>query len=97
MIVNQQEARYLIGIDLGTTNTVVAYADRQRALTAENCQIFEIEQLVAAGEVAKRPMLPSFRYHPAKGEINPADMVLPWSATLPGEINQVVIGEWARE
>jgi molecular chaperone DnaK (HSP70) len=95
--VTQQPARYLIGIDLGTTNTVVAYADRQQALTAENCQIFEIEQLVAAGEVAKRPMLPSFRYHPAKGEITPADMVLPWSATLPGEINQVVIGEWARE
>jgi molecular chaperone DnaK (HSP70) len=95
--VTQQQARYLIGIDLGTTNTVVAYADMQRALTAENCQIFEIEQLVAAGEVAKRPMLPSFRYHPAKGEINQADLVLPWSDTLPDEINQVVIGEWARE
>jgi molecular chaperone DnaK (HSP70) len=95
--VTQQQAHYLIGIDLGTTNTVVAYADMQRPLTADNCQIFEIEQLVAAGEVAKRPMLPSFRYHPAKGEINQADMVLPWSDTLAGEIDQVVIGEWARE
>ena len=94
---NQQQARYLIGIDLGTTNTVVAYADTQQPLTADNCQIFEIEQLVAAGEVAKRPMLPSFRYHPASGEINQADMVLPWSAKLPDEIDQVVIGEWARE
>lgn len=93
----KNQARYLIGIDLGTTNTVVAYADLQRPLAPNNCQIFEIEQLVAAGEVAKRPMLPSFRYHPANGEINQSDMILPWSAKLPDEIDQVVIGEWARE
>ena len=88
---------YLIGIDLGTTNTVVAYADMEKPLTTDNCQIFEIEQLVAPGEVAKRPQLPSFRYHPAKGEINDNDRLLPWSETLTNELPQVVIGEWARE
>lgn len=104
-----QQPQYLIGIDLGTTNTVVAYADMQQPLTPNNCQIFEIEQLVAAGEVAKRPLLPSFRYHPTKGELNDADMVLPWSGSsdgtqgdgtrgeLAGELSQVVVGEWARE
>ena len=99
-----QQPQYLIGIDLGTTNTVVAYADMQQPLTPDNCQIFEIEQLVAAGEVAKRPLLPSFRYHPTKGELNDADMVLPWSGSsdgtrgeLAGELSQVVVGEWARE
>lgn len=93
--------KYLIGIDLGTTNTVVAYADMGKPLSSENCFIFEIDQLVAPGEVAKRPLLPSFRYHPTAGEINPSDMQLPWSdggaATLEGELPSVVIGEWARE
>jgi hypothetical protein len=99
----KQAPQYLIGIDLGTTNTVVAYADMQQPLTPDNCQIFEIEQLVAAGEVAKRPLLPSFRYHPNKGELNESDLVLPWSGSagvvqgeLAGELSQVVIGEWAR-
>ena len=96
----EQVAQYLIGIDLGTTNTVVAYADMHKPLSPENCKIFEIEQLVAPGEVAKRPQLPSFRYHPTKGELNPSDLLLPWTGgaeTLAGELPQVVIGEWARE
>lgn len=95
--VTQKQVQYLIGIDLGTTNTVVAYADMRQPLSEDNCQIFEIEQLVAAGEVAKRPMLPCFRYHPAKEELSQSDLVLPWSEKLPDEIDQVVIGEWARE
>lgn len=95
--VKADSASYLIGIDLGTTNTVVAYADMKNPLTADNCHIFEIEQLVAPGEVAKRPQLPSFRYHPAKGEINESDLLLPWTETLQNELPQVVIGEWARE
>jgi molecular chaperone DnaK (HSP70) len=96
----QQATQYLIGIDLGTTNTVVAYADMNKPLSPDNCAIFEIEQLIAPGEVAKRPQLPSFRYHPTKGELNPADLLLPWSADteiLAGELSQVVVGEWARE
>jgi molecular chaperone DnaK (HSP70) len=98
---NNRPVKYLIGIDLGTTNTVVAYADMRKPLTSNNCRIFEVEQLVAPGEVAKRPLLPSFRYHPADGEINPVDLQLPWSHVavdgLEGELPLVVIGEWARE
>jgi len=92
---------YLIGIDLGTTNTVVAYADLHEKLNADNCHIFEIEQLVAPGEVAKRPQLPSFRYHPTQGELSENDVLLPWTnrfaADLSPDICQhVIIGEWAR-
>lgn len=97
MFVTDKQVQYLIGIDLGTTNTVVAYADLLQPLSEQNCKIFEIEQLVAAGEVAKRPMLPCFRYHPAKEELSQSDLVLPWSAKLTGEIGHVVIGEWARD
>jgi len=92
-----QKPEYLIGIDLGTTNTVLAYADLSQALSPDNCHIFEIEQLVAPGEVAKRPQLPSFRYHPTKGEINDHDLALPWTTKLAGDLPQVVVGEWARE
>ncbi|CAA0096646.1 Chaperone protein DnaK [BD1-7 clade bacterium] len=95
------QPQFLIGIDLGTTHCVLAYADLQQPLTADNCQIFDIEQLVAPGEVGKRPLLPSFRYHPTAGEIDANDMLLPWSADadvyLQGELPQVVIGEWARQ
>ncbi|MCA9614827.1 MAG: hypothetical protein KC586_18850, partial [Myxococcales bacterium] len=62
------ESRFLVGIDLGTTHTVVAYAD-----TLENgappIRLFEVEQLVAPGEVEARPMLPSARYLPAESEL----------------------------
>ncbi|MBE2258738.1 MAG: hsp70 family protein [Rhodobacteraceae bacterium] len=68
---------YLVGIDLGTSNTVVAYA----APGSRQVELFEIEQLVGAGEVAARPLLPSVRFHPAPGEISPGDLQLPWSAT----------------
>ncbi len=99
------QPKYLVGIDLGTTHTVVAYADMSKPLSTENCQIFEIDQLVAPGEVAKKPLLPSFRYHPAEGELNETDLTLPWShedhgkrdSKLAGELPQAVIGEWARE
>lgn len=66
--------QYTVGIDLGTSNTVVAYtAPGQR-----DVELFEIEQLVAPGQVAARPLLPSVRFHPAAGEIDPADLQLPW-------------------
>jgi len=88
---------FLIGIDLGTTNTVVAYADMAKPLNPENCHIFEIEQLIAPGEVAKRPQLPSFRYHPTKGELSEHDTLLPWCEKLTNDLPMVVVGEWARE
>ena len=75
-------SRYLVGIDLGTTHTVVAYADSEAP--AGPPEVFPIPQLVAPGEVAERPLLPSLRYHPARGEIAPSDRVLPWE-TDPSE------------
>lgn len=91
-------ARYLVGIDLGTTHTVVAYVDLTGDLAKATPTLFEIEQLVAPGEVAKKPLLPSFRYHPAPGELADDDLVLPWQhQPLAGELSRVVVGEWARE
>ena len=81
-------ARYVVGIDLGTTNTVVAYA----APGDPAVRLFEIEQLVAPGEVRAEPLLPSLRYHPSEGEFAPGALRLPWSV----EDEPVVIGQLAR-
>ncbi|KLV07186.1 molecular chaperone DnaK [Photobacterium aquae] len=90
--------RYLVGIDLGTTHTVVAYAPISDNLESSPIQIFDIDQLIAPGEVARKPLLPSFRYHPAEGEIDPSQMVLPWDhQPVAGDIRHAVIGELARE
>ena len=66
--VNRQTSHYLVGIDLGTTHTVVAYAAVNNS--EKNIHLFEIPQLLAPGEVASRSLLPSVRYHPAAGELS---------------------------
>lgn len=71
----KMKRQYIVGIDLGTSNTVVAYA----APGESEVGLFEIDQLVGPGQVAVRPLLPSVRYHPASGEISPGDRQLPWS------------------
>ncbi|RDJ99643.1 Hsp70 family protein [Paraburkholderia lacunae] len=77
--------RYSVGIDLGTSNTVLAYAAAgdpaagDPAAGSADIRVFEIDQLVSPGEVAARPLLPSVRYHAAPGELSAGDLQLPWS------------------
>ncbi|CAE6933532.1 Chaperone protein HscA [Paraburkholderia nemoris] len=95
-----KQKRYSVGIDLGTSNTVLAYA----AVGSQEIRVFEIDQLVSLGEVAARPLLPSVRYHAAPGELSAGDLQLPWRAPdnavdRAGESQQdppVVIGRLAR-
>ncbi|SJN58305.1 Chaperone protein DnaK [Vibrio ruber DSM 16370] len=89
---------YLVGIDLGTTNTVVAYCDNGQDLAECPIRLFEIDQLIGPGEVARKPTLPSFRFHPAQGQLPPSDTALPWThQPVDGDFTPVIIGEWARE
>ena len=56
-------SRFLIGIDLGTTNSVVAYIDTQEVADPNSpIAVFPVPQLVAPGEVRTLPALPSFLY-----------------------------------
>ncbi|MFT6916312.1 MAG: hypothetical protein ACJAWL_002646 [Motiliproteus sp.] len=95
--------QFIVGIDLGTTHTVVAYTDLDpQGQPVAAPQVYNIPQLVAGGEVARLPLLPSCRYHPAAEEFPPGDLQLPWvlpvlDGELEGELPQVIIGEWARE
>ena len=68
-------ARYLIGIDLGTTNSAVAYVDTQAA--DPRVRVFEVAQLVAPGEVAERRQLPSFVYLADELDLAPHETALP--------------------
>ena len=59
--------------------------------------LFSVEQLIAPGAVAARPLLPSVRYHPTAGELAAADVRLPWDFIDPGAVSDSVLGELARE
>ena len=84
-------ARFLVGIDLGTINTALAYLDLAReGDPAEALTVLSIPQLVAAGEVGDRRLLPSCAYLPGPHELPPDARRLPW-----GEA-EVVVGELAR-
>ncbi|SOZ34752.1 putative chaperone heat-shock protein [Cupriavidus neocaledonicus] len=87
----QSMKQYSVGIDLGTSNTVVAYA---RA-GSDEIRVFDIDQLVAPGEVAARPLLPSVRYHAAPGELNGDDLQLPWQSAASAAARRTVFGRLA--
>ncbi len=85
------EAQYIIGIDLGTTNSVVAYTqvadiEAQRP----DIRVFNVPQRVDAGAIEALKMLPSFVLVPPPAEIE--GLKMPWQRET-----QTVVGEFARE
>jgi hypothetical protein len=82
--------RYIVGIDLGTTNCALAYIDSgagdESKLTA-----FSIPQVVQIATVEDRPLLPSFLYLPGPNELPAGSLRLPWAAK-----SDEAVGEFAR-
>jgi hypothetical protein len=75
--------RYLIGIDLGTTNSALAFIDLhgyRHGVKPPAIRPFAVPQLVAAGEVGERGLLPSFLYLPGPHDLPPGATALPWDA-----------------
>jgi molecular chaperone DnaK (HSP70) len=85
-------SRYLIGVDLGTTNSVVAYIESQQAGTVSAIRVFPVPQLVAHGEVQTLPALPSFLYFPTEDELSSGAVSATWDEDPP-----MVTGVLARE
>ena len=83
--------RHIVGIDLGTTNSVVAYVDTAAGEHAP-LQMIEVPQLTEAGTVEARSLLPSFLYLPASGEFPPSALKLPWKTDA-----EAIVGEFARK
>lgn len=86
------EPVYIIGIDLGTTNTVAAYAEIPADPgRAPDIRIFRIPQLVDAGVIEKRDLLPSFILVPGPHDLPDGALALPWE-----EQGTTAAGEFAR-
>jgi molecular chaperone DnaK (HSP70) len=88
-------SQFIVSIDLGTTNTVLAYARADDTPGREQVRLFEIDQLVAPGEVGAATLLPSLRYHPAEGELADGATQLPWPQA--DAQPQPVVGKLARQ
>ncbi|WP_334189994.1 Hsp70 family protein [Noviherbaspirillum sp.] len=84
--------RYAVGIDLGTSNTVVAYAEAG----SQDIRLLDIEQLIAPGEIKAGALLPSLRFHPAPAAMPAGDLQLPWTSMAEPQQDPVVIGMLAR-
>lgn len=84
-------SRYVVGIDLGTSNCAVAYVDTQEQ--PWSIRTLPIPQLIAPGEVSARDTLPSSHYEPSPAELAPLSLRLPWQAEPP----KYAVGLFARE
>ena len=84
--------RYVIGVDLGTTNSAAAYVDLGESAAKRRIRFFEPPQLVAPGEVAPHPILPSFLYLPGAYDLPPGSTALPWDPE-----RSYAVGVFARE
>lgn len=84
-------SRYIIGIDLGTTNSALAYIDSTSGSDESAVKHLSVPQLVQAGVVEERPLLPSFLYLPASKELPAGSLKLPWKGGP-----DHAVGEFAR-
>jgi molecular chaperone DnaK (HSP70) len=70
-------SQFIIGIDLGTTNSALAYVE---ADDQARVQSFPVAQLVNPNEVLAQPLLPSSLYIPGSNEFVEGALALPWNA-----------------
>ena len=82
-------ATYVLGIDLGTTNSVMSYAKLDG--DEPQLELFSLPQLVAAGTLENRTILPSFLYLATPHELGEGNFALTWAKS-----RDFVVGEWAR-
>src|ERR1700758_1139164 len=85
-------AKYIVGIDLGTTNSALARCDATSVDENSRIEVCGISQLVNPNEVAERTLLPSFLYIPGEFDFSKGSIALPWEPEP-----KLVIGELARK
>jgi hypothetical protein len=83
-------SRFVVGIDLGTTNSALAFVDTGAGKDPKVTP-FAIPQVVGQGAVEERPLMPSFLYLPGDGEQPAGALKLPWDAK-----RDYCVGEFAR-
>ncbi|MDF2577016.1 MAG: dnak3 [Chlamydiales bacterium] len=86
-------SRYIIGIDLGTTNTTLSYIDthKKNFNSVYPVQLWPAPQLVDLGVIKSEPMLPSCCYIARNNELPFGGTSLPWIKE-----QSYIVGELAR-
>ncbi|HTQ54377.1 MAG TPA: Hsp70 family protein [Bryobacteraceae bacterium] len=88
------EPRYVIGIDLGTTNSALSYVENRPEadpFALPKVELLEIPQLVNPSEVREESLLPSFLYVPGASDFPAGATALPWDPqpeTIAGRLAQ---------
>jgi hypothetical protein len=93
--VKNLEPKYVIGIDLGTTNSALAYAELRPEADPFHLppvELLAIPQLVNPGEVRDESLLPSFLYLLGGSDFPAGSLALPWDAQ-----SQYVVGMLAQK
>jgi hypothetical protein len=86
------DSQFIVGIDLGTTNSALAYCERNGEAEEARIEVHAIPQIVNPNEVAERTLLPSFLYIPADLDFPAGSLSLAWDASP-----DFVVGELARK
>ena len=90
----RNEPRYVIGIDLGTTNSALSYVENRPdadPFALPKVELLGIPQLVNPSEVRDEPLLPSFLYIPGATDFPAGSTALPWDPrpeTIAGRLAQ---------
>lgn len=84
-------SRFVVGLDLGTTNSAMAYVDTDEL--PRRIHTFPVPQVVAPGQIEARDTLPSFHYQPASGEFPAGAVRLPWQKSEA----DYLVGHFARD
>jgi Hsp70 protein len=81
-------ARFSLGIDLGTSNSAIAFSD----LASDQTSIIPVAQIVGQNQLGERPTLASALYLPHPGEF-PGGLAPPWG----NPADTAIIGQFARD
>ena len=95
-VTTENQARFSVGIDLGTTHCVLSYLDLTKTADDPTQKpeliTMSIPQLTQPGLIEEKQQLPSFIYMAHESELNDGDIALPWNAQP-----SVIAGSIARE
>ncbi len=89
-----EQPRFVIGIDLGTTNSALSYVENVPGadpFSTPQVELLAIPQLVNPSEVRDEDLLPSFLYVPGASDFPAGAIALPWDPqpeTVTGRLAQ---------
>ncbi len=86
-----QAPRYVVGIDLGTTNSALCFVDTD--ISPWHVEMFRVPQWVDIGQFEQRETLPSFHYELTPQEAAAGKWQLPWQDAS----DESCVGVYARD